>query len=426
MKWKLPIAAVALIGAAAVVTLNSRANTLARGVLRRLATATGQTSADARRPVPPAPASSAANTNTTWDGQIALSPREAEALGLALAEVMPQEKPMELDVIGSTDYDPNTQSKIRTNFLSRIDHVYVELGQSVEKGAPLLDLFSPELVKAKSDYELKLTEWQHDQHELERSKNLFTQKPPAISEKEYLSDANKEKLSQTAHKIARDTLLVYGLTPEEIEKVPAEDGTQKAKMTMRAPISGYVIKRDVVQGNLYNMEDVLLIVAPLEQFWVWGNIYPGDASRVRIGQDWVIEFADLGLTKRKKIESITSDIDPDTKTLRIRTTVENVGETQLRANMLIGGHVELNPVAGRTVIPRLALVSTDGADYAFVRVAEAPARFERRAIRVSQEEHDRVIVAEGLSPGDLVATKGSLILAQMYEDAATNDRGSPP
>ena len=51
-------------------------------------------------------------------------------------------------------------------------------------------------------------------------------------------------------KLARDKLLVYGLTEKEIENASKEDGVQKALMILRSRADGVVVQRDVVRGKL--------------------------------------------------------------------------------------------------------------------------------------------------------------------------------
>jgi cobalt-zinc-cadmium efflux system membrane fusion protein len=427
-RWKLPVFLAVVAAAAGVVRFNPKARALARESLNRLvvAAAAAEKAAEGRTQRPPALES----PKPPWDHMIAINEAESQSIGLTVVEVKRQTEPMHLEVNGSTAYDPNTQSKIRPRFPSLIDKVYAEQGQRVEKGDPLVDLFSPDLSNAKSDWEKKVLDHEHDKRELARMEHLFNKKDPsrsAISEKDYLTAVYSEKASDLAAKLARDYLEVYGLTDEEIEDIKNQKGRQKAMMTLRAPASGVVINRDVVTGNRYDITDTLLVIAPLDHFWVWGNIYPQDAGRVQIGYDWVIHCQFLGTTSRTKIESITSDVDKDTKTVRIRTGISNQGG-RMKSEMLVSGYVEIPADAGRTIIPRLAMVSTDGADYVYVRHPghdKDPDKFERRPIRVTQEHHDMVIVGDGLAPGEQVAAKGSLILSQMYEDAATVESGAP-
>ncbi|MDB5350029.1 MAG: family efflux transporter, subunit [Planctomycetota bacterium] len=428
MKWKLPIAAVTVAAVVAVITFNPWAQSHARNVWSKIVGAEKKLEA-AELP------SSPREVPKPFDGVIEFNDREYNALGLAMVPVRLQVEPLKLSVSGKTDYDPNTLNKVRPKFKSLIDKVYVEYGHDVKEGDPLVDLFSADLAEAKGLYETKMSQWEHDKIELARYTELF--KSRSISEKELLTVQNDEKKSGTEAKIAKDKLMVFGLSEADIAAVAKEDGTKKAKMTLRAPGSGVVIGRDVVKGNLYDENDVLLTIAPLDHFWVYGYVYPSEASRVSLGQTWVIDCPFVGQQHRRPIESITSEIDKETKTVRIRTRIDNVAG-KLKAEMLVGGWIEIPPPdkAKRTVIPRLAMVSADGGDYAFVLIPNQSAddairRFERRRIRVIYEGSDGVYVAEGTKPGEglkegeQVVTKGSLILMQLYEDAAIVEAGGP-
>ncbi|HEX8203174.1 MAG TPA: efflux RND transporter periplasmic adaptor subunit [Isosphaeraceae bacterium] len=410
MPWKFPIATLAVGTAVVLVALTGRASARIRDTWNRLTASAAPDAAPA--PAPPAP-------RAPWDGVIEVDADQRAALDLKVVPVAPQSEPIRLPVNGRTAYDEDTLTRIRPRFNSLIARVHVRLGQAVTKGDPLVDLFSPELAGAKSEYEKQSAQWDHDRRQLARSESLYQK--GAMSEKAYLDDVNDEKQSGLQAKLALDNLLVLGLTPQEIANVKNEDGTQKAKMTLRSPSDGIVINRDVAQGNLYDETNILLTIAPLDHFWVWGDVYPSDAAWVHLGQPWEIRYPTLGRPIRGAVESITSSVDENTKTIRIRTTIKNLND-RIKADMLVAGALEIPPTDGFTVIPRAAMVSTDGADYVFVSQSEGatkgPERFERRSVRVVQENHDRVIVAEGLEPGERVATQGSLILAQIYEDAS--------
>ena len=410
MHWKYTILALAVVALGAVVgvaSLTGRVTTRLRQTWDRL------TAPAAGPPAVPRP------PRRTWDGLIHLEADQERALGLEVVPVAAQDQPTRLEINGRTDYDEDSLFRIRPRFRSLIDRVHVRLGQAVTQGDPLVDLFSASLAEAKSVYEEKLAQWEHDQRQVARSEPLY--QTGAKSEKDYLDDVNKEKQSGLEAKLARDTLLVLGLSPAEVVALKDEDGTRKARMTLRAPGDGIVIRREVVQGNLYDQDDVLLVIAPLDHFWVWGNVYPSDAGRVHIGQAWQILYPSLSRPIAGRVESITSDVAEDTKTIRIRTTIPNLGD-RIKADMLVTGTLEIPPAARSTVIPRVAMVATDGDDYVFIRRGDAAAdggqTFERRTIQVAQEGHDSVVVSEGLQPGERVAGRGSLILAQMYEDAA--------
>jgi hypothetical protein len=102
---------------------------------------------------------------------------------------------------------------------------------------------------------------------------------------------------------------------------------------------------------------------------------------------------------------------------------------KLKADMLVRAFLEIPPVKSQTVIPRLAMVVMGGEEYAFVRkpgsLSSKIQQFERRKLVIAQETSDRVVVVEGLKPGDDVASNGSLILSQLYEDQQMVETGTP-
>ena len=342
---------------------------------------------------PPGPPRSPAAPRPPWDGLIALSLEEQGAIGLGIARVEPQVEPIALELLGTTEYDTSSLTRIRPRFDTLVNRVHVTLGEMVRKGAPLVDLYSAELAEAKSNFEEKAAQWEFDRLQLERHQALL--KNRAISESTYLSSVTGEKKSRLASKLARDKLFVYGLTEREIERVKDEEGSEKARMTIRSPTDGIVISWDAVPGNLYDENDILLVIAPLDRLWVWGNVYERDLDKVRLGQPWRIRFPFLDREIRGKVDYIANRIDPGTRTVKIRTTIPNPG-SELKSDMLVRGALEIPPVAGWTSVPRIAMVVAEGANHVFVRRPDEPERFERRAIRVVQERNDRVIVGDGL------------------------------
>ena len=358
-----------------------------------------------------------------WDGLVTVDAAQQANLDLETTPVRPQTEPIELEINGTTAYDPGTLTQIRTRFSSLVKTVHVGLGSTVHKGDVLVELYSAELAEAKSVYEEKFAQWDHDNKQLQRQKSLLEQK--AISEQAYFDTVNDELKSRTEFKLARDKLEVYGLTNEEILAVKSQSGAAKATMVLRSPTDGLVITRDVVQGNLYDVSTVLMVIAPLDHLWVKGNVYESDQHRLQLGLEWEIRFPYIvGRVVHAKVEHIDARVDPTTKTVQIRTSIPNP-EGRLKADMLVGGVLHIPPRPGRTVVPRGAVVVNDTASYVFVLMSRSPDRYERRKIEIAKEYHDQVIVAEGLKSGEEVVRRGALILSQMYEDLAVTQSGEP-
>jgi cobalt-zinc-cadmium efflux system membrane fusion protein len=302
-----------------------------------------------------------------------------------------------------------------------------------------VDLFSTDLAAAKNDFQTAYVQWQHDLTLRSLREELI--KTNAISQQVLVDTRNDENKSRLALSTARQKLRVFEVPEDQIDrliknldpaKVPSMDQmgdvVDKARMTRLSLVDGIVINRDVVPGNLYDNNDVLMVIAPLDHLFVWVNVYEADQVKVKIGQEMEIRFPYLNETVLGKVQYVAPEVSKDTRAIQIRATVPNI-DGKLKSNILVRAMVEIPPVNGWTVIPRLAMVVMNGSEYAFVQAENAGSkgveRFERRKLEVEEERDDHVVVSKGLRPGERVASKGSLILAQLYEDQQMVATGLP-
>jgi cobalt-zinc-cadmium efflux system membrane fusion protein len=365
-----------------------------------------------------------AESSNTPQNLLTLTRDQIDAIGLKTAPVKPQTEPIILRLTGVTEYDPETLTNVRSQFDCRVDKVLAQLGSVVKKGDPLLEVFSSELAEAKSNYEAAQYQWTRDKKVLAYKSELT--KIAAIPPKEQIEIENDEAKSRLSVKLAKDKLLVYGLTDKEIEDAKNEDGVQKAKMILRSRSDGIVIKRTVVQGNYYDSKDELMQIAPLDHLWVRGSVSELDADKVEVGQTIRVVFPYTDRTIDDEVEYIDKAIDPETRSAKFRASIPNP-EKKFKAGMFVRVLLEIPPKPGRTIIPRGSMISVDRLDFVFLQAHGSEGRFQRRHIFVSKETSDWVIVAEpsrehlGLKPDDVVVTNGSLILEQMYEDRLTTE-----
>jgi cobalt-zinc-cadmium efflux system membrane fusion protein len=393
----------------------------------------------------PAPTPYLTDRNAKWDGLVEVNQDAEKALGFAFATVEVQTKPILLELNGRTAYDPNTITKVRSRFDTKVENVRAELGQKVKKGDPLVELSSTDLAAAKSDFQQKYVQWQHDLKLKNLRRKLYEDK--AISEQLWVDTQNDEQKSRLDFQLAHDKLSVTYEVPEEqldpllanladksVEARQFGSTADKAKMIMLSKGDGIVIKRDVVKGNYYETTDVLMEIAPLDHLWVWVNVYEIDQDKIEPGLKMVIQFLSHEEKVVGKIDYVASEVSQDTRAVKVRATIPNP-DARLKSDMLVKAMLEIPKVRGQTVVPRLAVVSVSGVEYVFVRKAKGvPAggenkslvdKFERRRVILAQENSSDAIIASGLEPGMEVATNGSLILAQLYEDQRTSLTGLP-
>ncbi len=347
-------------------------------------------------------------------GILTLTEKAMDGMGIEAVAVRPQVEPIRLDLLGTTEYDSENQTRIRPLFKGRVDKVHARVGDYIKKGDPLIEFYSTELADAKNSCEIERIQWVYDNNLLKAREELL--KSNSISQQLYLETKNNEMKSLREFEVARDKLLVYGLTEEEVARVKDEVGSQKARMTFRSPATGIVISRDVVPGNLYDDDDTLLVIEPLDHLWVWGNVFESDLDLVKLGQSWEIQFPFQAERLHGTVDYISNNVDPGTHAVRIRTSIKNP-EGKLKSQMLVRGTLEVPPVPGRTVIPRTALVTNAGKFYTYVKEPGASNEFRRVPVTIAQEKGDQVVVDTGLTPGEKVVNVGALILDQMFDNA---------
>src|SRR5262249_54541621 len=156
---------------------------------------------------------------------------------------------------------------------------------------------------------------------------------------------------------------------------------------LRSRAEGIVIKRSVVQGNIYDSKDELMQIAPLDHLWVRGSVSELDADKVEVGQHLRVVFPYSNRIIESEVEYIDKAIDPEARAARFRTSIRNT-DRRLKAGMFVRVLLEIPPHAGQTVIPRTAMVSVDRFDYVFVQRPDGENRFERRPILVARESND--------------------------------------
>jgi RNA polymerase sigma factor (sigma-70 family) len=155
-------------------------------------------------------------------------------------------------------------AQIRPRFPCNVERIYVGIGEVIHQGDPLVDLLSFDLAEAKSAYEMAKSQWTRDKKVLDYKKPLAEFN--TIPKGELTGAENDETQSRLKLKLAKDKLLIYGLSDREIADIDKEDGPRRARLTLRSPVTG-TVERACVLGNHYDLQDVLMAVrvAPSEK-----------------------------------------------------------------------------------------------------------------------------------------------------------------
>ncbi len=241
--------------------------------------------------------------------RVALSPQRVRQAGLKTVAVSYAPLTDTLTTVGEVRFDERRLARIasKSKGLSRVETLYVNVtGAPVEAGAPLAELYSPELSQAVREL-------------------LLAQKTMAERSQVPASSAARSLLGEGTDlvRLAREKLSLWGLTPTQIDGILAS-GKVADRVPILSPISGVVIRKNVVQGQYVAEGDALFEVADLSRVWVQAQVFENHLGRIQVGQAVEASVSAFpGETFRGTVAFIDPALDPRTRTVNVRYDLDN-------------------------------------------------------------------------------------------------------
>jgi protein SCO1 len=146
--------------------------------------------------------------------------------------------------------------------------VFVNVGQAVKQGDRLLSVQSDELAAIKIRYRQARAQWLRDKAALSAwsaANRSAAKNIPVYADadgKNFIELQNDETLSRLRMKLAKDKLLVYGLSVREGDSALDTGDDRKFRLVVRSPIDGIVTLLVAKQGEAYNESAILMVVDP--------------------------------------------------------------------------------------------------------------------------------------------------------------------
>jgi RND family efflux transporter MFP subunit len=370
------------------------------------------------RPTPPSNAgqSSAVSANQTSAGSptpapnaaseavVTLTPEAIQRAGIVLAPVSTGDGTSALRLPGVVQPNAYKQVVITPLVSGRVTQVQAELGQSVRRGQPLAEIFSPELAEAETRFVSIRAELDAHERELQRTEKLVEIGSASRQELERLHAEHSAKL--TAVESAKSRLELLGLSTSAIAALgPGKE--VGAVTTVSAPITGVVTERAANAGLNVDTTAKLFTIVDLSTVWIVADLYEKDFSRVRVGVAASVTtkaFPDAVL--HGKVSYIDPQVNPETRTAKVRVEVSNPKQ-ELRLGMFADVSIEGAGPAATTVIPRTAVQNVGDRTVVYVADSSRPGRFIEREIRLGDRSGSDVAVLSGVQPGDQVVSEGS-------------------
>src|SRR5205823_5009502 len=214
-------------------------------------------------------------------------------------------------------------------FVSRVDGYVQKLvvtapGELVEKDAPLLSIYSPDLLTSEREFV-----------ELLRMRDQAKSKDARETPQRLIESAKRR-------------LQLWNVTEQQIAYL---EKTRKASdtLTLLSPFRGVVQSVPVEQGKSVKPGDLLVEVADLSVVWLWAEFYENELSMLQVGQKLTVTAKSYpGQNFDGTLSLIDPFLDATKRTAKVRIDIPNP-DFKLRPGMYVNAELEMDMGAALTI-----------------------------------------------------------------------------
>ena len=308
----------------------------------------------------------------------------------------------DLNIPGNVDIDEESLSYVQTRFPGWIQSVFANATyQYVRKGQKLFTVYSPDLVSSEQEYLLA-------------RQNQKTFAPDAhgmaVQESGWLLRAAEERLRQ------------FGVPPQVVADLE-QSGKVQRDITINSPASGYIIERNALPNAYVQPETKLYTIADLSTVWVYANVFQDDVGRLKPNDAAQVSVdAYPGRKFNGRIDQILPQVDPTTRTVRVRLVFRNPGVI-LKPGMYVNVAISV-PLGRQMVVPASAVLQSGAQAIAFINHGNG--NLEPRTIQVGPQIGDALIVLSGLKVGEKVVSSANFLVDSEAQLQAALGAFAPP
>ena len=277
-------------------------------------------------------------------GTVEINPEKQQLMGVTYGAAEYATATGSIRAAARVTLDETKIAKVQTKLEGWIEKVAVNFtGKLVQKGDPLLTIYSPEALATQQEYLLA-----------------------AKAERVMQDNPVHEMLGSTENLVAaaKKRLELWDIGDAQIDEVSRTGQTIK-NLTLYSPISGFVMERNAFPSQRVTPETVLYTLADLSTVWVIADVFEYEAVNIRLNQPATLTLTYLpGRAFHGRVSYILPQVDPATRTLKVRIEIANPGYA-LKPDMY--GEVEFQTGgARRLVVPQSAVLNSGDSQTVFV------------------------------------------------------------
>jgi Cu(I)/Ag(I) efflux system membrane fusion protein len=332
----------------------------------------------------------------TVPGTVAISPERIQMLGVRTEAASLRPMAHTVRAVGTVAADERRIGVVNPKFEGWIEKLLVNTtGQTVRRGAALLEVYSPDLVLAQREYLVARSAAADMAH----------------------ADAMARDNAKAIAAAALSRLKNWDISADQIARLQ-RTGVATRALTLSAPIGGIVMEKTALQGLHFGAGDMLYRIVDLSTVWLLADVFEQDLAQIRPGQSAKITVqAYPGRVFEGRVAFIYPTVNAQTRTAKVRIEVPNPDlllKTDMYATVEIAAPADSATVLA---VPDSAVLDTGTRQTVLVDRGEG--RFEPRAVKLGARADGYVAVFEGLRDGEKVVTGANFLI-----DAESNLRAA--
>lgn len=273
------------------------------------------------------------------------------------------------------------------------------IGDSVKKGAILVEMNSSDLLTMQRDYLKALGELHTGTFLYQRDKKLVQE--GVIAERRWQETQAQYNAFVSEADEHKQLLQSAGMTHAEIVHLQ-KTHKLSSQLHLHAPITGVIMERMVAAGERIDSLAPIYRVANLDELWLEINIPQERISVLKIGDAVQIENTDISA----KISLLGQSVNPENQTVLARAIIQGKPST-IRAGQRLNIQIIQSSDQSLFKVPNTAIAQNEGKSFVFVHKKDG---FAVMPVMVIGKQGEESIISGELSANDEIAIQGAVAL----------------
>jgi len=339
------------------------------------------------------------------EGIVTIDPVVVQNMNVKIEKVVKRKLSNKIVTNGILTTNEINDFTVTTKVNGWVEKLYINfLGQKVNKGEKLMDVYSPELVAAQ--------------------KELLT----SLAYKNSVSESSIKNIKRSGNELIKNAvrkLQLLEMSDSDINRLK-ETNEVKTYVTLYAPKNGTVIAKNITEGQKIVPGKPLLQMTDLSTLWLIADIYEYELSKIELGSKASIKFNYMPSNEvTGQVSFIYPTIDAKTRTAKIRIDINNEG-TLLKPAMLANVVITGKDLGKYPVVPENSILRGGKRDIIIIALGDG--KFKPQEVILGAYSDSYYQIISGLVHGTKIVTSAQFLIdsesnlkAAIKQFSSTND-----